>query len=88
MIDPEPNLIPPGHGESAGPGAMPRCPYCGTVIDTYLAAGTGKGKGKGRCPTHGLVVAVYGDRDAIRAARPDYDPHVDHPERYTDGRPV
>lgn len=55
--------IPPRHGEPAGPGPMPRCPHCATVIDTYLAAGAGDGKG--RCPTHGFVSASYGDREQI-----------------------
>lgn len=63
MYDLEPDLVPPGHGEPASPGAMPRCPECGTVIDTTLAAGTGHGKG--RCPEHGLVIAVYGTPEAI-----------------------
>lgn len=58
----ESSLIPPEHGERAGPGSMPRCPECGTVIDIYLAAGTGDGKG--RCPEHGLVVAVYRLKEA------------------------
>jgi hypothetical protein len=35
------SFIPPGHGERAGPPPpMPRCPECGVVIDTTLAAGT------------------------------------------------
>jgi hypothetical protein len=25
---------------------------------------------------------------SVRVARPDYDPHVDYPERYSDGRPI
>ena len=96
--------IPPEHGEPASPGVMPRCPHCGTVIDTALAAGTGHGKG--RCPEHGLVDADYRPRavaraflcdvdesagqaelaeHSVRVARPDYDPRIDHPERYTDG---
>lgn len=61
-----PEPLPPGHGERAGPGPMPRCPECSTVIDTYVAAGATAGRG--RCPTHGLVTATYGGRDAIRAA--------------------
>lgn len=71
------STIPPGHGEAVGPYAMPRCPECRSVIDTTFAAGTGD---QGRCPTHGLVTAVYGSRP-----RPDFDPKVDYPERYTDG---
>ena len=93
----EHNMIPPGHGESGGPGPMPRCPECFTVIDTRIAAGT-RGD-KGRCPTHGLVTPAYGEREALRLrkmmrrrdeaeaarTRPDYDPRIDYPERYTDG---
>jgi DNA-directed RNA polymerase subunit RPC12/RpoP len=143
------STIPPGHGENEGPGPMPRCPECYTVIDIYFAAGTRRSDGslrdeKGRCPNHGLVTPAYGEREALRLRkmmqrrdvaetariaraeadsptcygcgrrirqhgtgdqgdhsrycprcggravlagrpRPDYDPRIDHPERYTDG---
>jgi hypothetical protein len=38
---------------------MPRCPECGTVVDTTLAAGTAHALDRGRCPTHGLITVTY-----------------------------
>jgi hypothetical protein len=58
--------IPPGHGESAGPGQLARCSICATIIEAYPASRS-DGHWQGRCPEHGLVAAVYGDRDEIRA---------------------
>jgi hypothetical protein len=44
---------------------MPRCPECGIVIDTTLAAGTAHTRDRGRCPTHGLVIATYQRREEV-----------------------
>jgi len=35
----------------------------------------------------GYVVNRFEQR-IYPVARPDYDPHIDHPERYSDGRPI
>lgn len=62
----EPSLIPPGFAErDANPGPGDRCPVCATMLTNVRS--TPDGRRQGRCPEHGTVHGVAGDRDAIQA---------------------
>jgi hypothetical protein len=50
--DPEPDNVPPGHGEPLQPAAQRRCPQCGSLVQNIRP---GVDAWLGWCPDHGTV---------------------------------
>jgi hypothetical protein len=56
----EPGLIPPGHGEEAGPERpAARCPRCAVVLQNLHPASRADGRWEGWCEEHGTLPADY-----------------------------
>lgn len=58
-------MIPPGHGEAAGPEGQLRCERCAVILQNPHPASLRSGQWEGWCPTHGLTPGRVGDREQI-----------------------